>query len=48
MRAPKAILVGDHRQLPPIFNEADGISLADSLDDNNDDDTALTIKFTKV
>ena len=38
MRAPKAILVGDHRQLPPIFNEADGISLAESLDDDNDDD----------
>lgn len=49
MRARKAILVGDHRQLPPIFNEADGIdTFEDKVEENeaqdneNQADTALT------
>ncbi|WP_456069765.1 AAA domain-containing protein [Haemophilus paraphrohaemolyticus] len=52
MRARKAILVGDHRQLPPIFNEADGIDIfEDKVEENealnnesgeNQADTALT------
>ena len=32
MRAPKAVLVGDHRQLPPIFNERDGMTFEDEVD----------------
>ena len=52
MRARKAVLVGDHRQLPPIFNEADGIdTFEDKVEENeaqndesneNQSDTALT------
>lgn len=52
MRARKAILVGDHRQLPPIFNEADGIdTFEDKVEENETEnnesgehhtDTALT------
>ena len=35
MRGKKAILVGDHRQLPPIFNEADGIdTFEDKVEEN--------------
>lgn len=35
MRARKAILVGDHRQLPPIFNEADGVdTFEDKVEEN--------------
>ncbi|QEY26361.1 AAA domain-containing protein [Neisseria zalophi] len=37
MRAPKAILVGDHRQLPPIFNEADGLTFEDEVERNQAD-----------
>lgn len=37
MRGKKAILVGDHRQLPPIFNEADGIdTFEDKVEENED------------
>ena len=32
MRAPRAVLVGDHRQLPPVFNEADGVTFSDLVD----------------
>lgn len=32
MRGKKAILVGDHRQLPPVFNEADGITFEDEVE----------------
>lgn len=48
MRAKKAILVGDHRQLPPIFNEADGLTFEDEVEQNEaqenkqDSDTDLT------
>lgn len=34
MRAKKAILVGDHRQLPPVFNEADGTTFEDQVETN--------------
>ncbi len=34
MRGKKAILVGDHRQLPPIFNEADGLTFEDEVEQN--------------
>ncbi len=37
MRAPRAILVGDHRQLPPIFNESDGVSLSEHVEQSVDD-----------
>ena len=48
MRGKKAILVGDHRQLPPIFNEADGLTFEDEVEQNEaqenkqDSDTDLT------
>ena len=48
MRAKKAILVGDHRQLPPIFNEADGLTFEDEVEQSEaqenkqDSDTDLT------
>ena len=48
MRGKKAILVGDHRQLPPIFNEADGLTFDDEVEQNEaqenkqDSDTDLT------
>ena len=58
MRAKKAILVGDHRQLPPIFNEADGLTFEDEVEQNEaqenkqDSDTDLTednlYKFEKM
>lgn len=32
MRGKKAILVGDHRQLPPVFNEADGLTFEDEVE----------------
>ncbi|WML88730.1 AAA domain-containing protein [Thiothrix subterranea] len=34
MRGKKAILVGDHRQLPPVFNEADGLTFEDEVEQN--------------
>lgn len=58
MRGKKAILVGDHRQLPPIFNEADGLTFEDEVEQNEaqenkqDSDTDLTednlYKFEKM
>ncbi len=34
MRGKKAVLVGDHRQLPPVFNEADGLTFEDEVEQN--------------
>lgn len=34
MRGKKAILVGDHRQLPPVFNEADGLTFEEEVEQN--------------
>lgn len=45
MRGKKAILVGDHRQLPPLFNEADGLTFEDEVEQNEtqaEDDKQLT------
>lgn len=43
MRGKKAILVGDHRQLPPIFNESDGLTFEDEVEENeNLEDTELS------
>lgn len=39
MRGKKAILVGDHRQLPPIFNEADGLTFEDEVEQNEVEET---------
>ena len=39
MRGKKAILVGDHRQLPPVFNEADGLTFEDEVEQNEVEET---------
>ncbi|WP_205768675.1 DEAD/DEAH box helicase [Aggregatibacter actinomycetemcomitans] len=39
MRSKKAILVGDHRQLPPVFNEADGLTFEDEVEQNETEET---------
>lgn len=38
MRGKKAVLVGDHRQLPPVFNEADGLTFEDEVENNAGDE----------
>ncbi len=38
MRGKKAVLVGDHRQLPPVFNEADGLTFEDEVESNASDE----------
>ncbi|MDN3651344.1 AAA domain-containing protein [Thalassotalea ponticola] len=40
MRARKAVLVGDHRQLPPVFQESqDAQAFTDKIEEYEDDDT---------
>lgn len=48
MRAPKAILVGDHRQLPPIFTESEGVSTFSELVEQTQAENAETDPAGKV
>ncbi len=48
MRGKKAILVGDHRQLPPIFNESDGFTFEEEVEQNEElDDNERQTNLTK-
>lgn len=47
MRGKKAILVGDHRQLPPIFNEADGLTFEDEVNQNEEGEVGSNAALTE-
>jgi hypothetical protein len=51
MRGKKAILVGDHRQLPPVFNEADGLTFEEEVEQseaqNDGEDKIKETELTK-
>lgn len=48
MRARRAILVGDHRQLPPLFQEgADAQTFEDVVDDNEEDESSARSALTR-
>lgn len=48
MRASKAILVGDHKQLPPVFNESSGHTFEDEVNNTEDEDENSDNETTKV
>ncbi len=49
MRARRAILVGDHRQLPPLFQEGnENQTFADAVDDAEQDDPNARSSLTKA
>lgn len=49
MRARRAVLVGDHRQLPPLFQESlDAVTFSDAAEDAAENETAAASQLTEA